>query len=45
LHAGVPDGTGQAAVLPVLPEGIETTGSQEVHVGGDEVDLFPRHPQ
>ena len=45
LHAGIPDETGGATVLSTLPEGIETTGAQEVHVGGDAVDLFPCHPQ
>ena len=45
LHAGVSDGTGRTTVLSALPEGLETTGAQEVYVGGDALDLFPRHPQ
>lgn len=32
-------------MLSILPEGIEGTGTQEVHVGGDAVDLLPCHPQ
>ena len=45
LHAGVSDGTGGTTVLSALPEGLETTGAQEVYGGGDAMDRFPRHPQ
>ena len=45
LHAGVSDGTGGTTVLSALPEGLETTGAQEVYGGGDAIDRSPYHPQ
>lgn len=35
----------QQQLVACTPEGIETTGTQEVHEGGDAVDLFLYHPQ